>query len=212
MAETDDAYTLLSDARHPMEILYADYANSMKNLANQARLEMVNTGKIAYSKTAKATYQAEVDELDRKLNDALLNTTRERAAQRSANAAIARKLGDNPDMSKSDIKKAGQQALTKSRTEVGSIARSKRSIKITDKEWEAIQAGAISENKLKQILNNTDIDDLRQRATPRAKTTINQAKISRIQSMRASNHTIAEIAAALNIPASTVSQYLKGVN
>jgi hypothetical protein len=37
MAETDDARTLVSAARHPMELVYADYANSMKSLANQAR-------------------------------------------------------------------------------------------------------------------------------------------------------------------------------
>ena len=45
-----------------------------------------------------------------------------------------------------------QQALSKYREEVGSVARRDRSIKITDREWEAIQAGAISENKLIKIL------------------------------------------------------------
>ena len=53
MAETDDAYTLVSKYRHTMELVYADYANEMKNLGNKARIEMVNTGKIPYSSTAK---------------------------------------------------------------------------------------------------------------------------------------------------------------
>lgn len=212
MAETDDATTLVSDAKHPMEMVYADYANSMKSLANRARKEMMTTGKIEYSSTAKSIYQSEVDSLMAKLNTALLNTTRERAAQRKANAEVEAKKQANPDMKPGDIKKASQQALTKYRSAVGSIARSKRSIKITDREWEAIQAGAISESKLKQILNNTDVDSLRQRATPRATATLSTAKINKIKAMNNSNYSLAEIASALGVSTSTVSNYLKGGN
>ena len=212
MAEADDATELVSDARHPMEMVYADYANSMKALANRARKEMVSTGKIEYSSTAKATYQPEVDSLMAKLNTALLNTTRERAAQRKANAEVEAKKQANPDMKPGDVKKASQQALTKYRNDVGSIARSKRSIKITDREWEAIQAGAISESKLKQILNNTDVDNLRQRATPRNTTTLSTGKINKIKAMSNSNYSLSEIAAALGVSTSTVSNYLKGGN
>lgn len=61
MAEVKDARELSSGT--PQEEAYAKYANSMKSLANQARREMVNTGKIAYSASAKATYQSEVDSL-----------------------------------------------------------------------------------------------------------------------------------------------------
>ncbi len=55
MAEVKDARALSSG--HPVEEIYADYANQMKSLANQARKTMVNSGKIAYSASAKATYQ-----------------------------------------------------------------------------------------------------------------------------------------------------------
>lgn len=88
MAETDDAYTLVSKNRHPMELIYADYANSMKNMANQARMEMVNTGKVAYNKDAKRMYQTEVDSLNEKLRIAELNTVRERSAQRMAKTLL----------------------------------------------------------------------------------------------------------------------------
>lgn len=209
MAETDDANTLVSAARHPMEIVYADYANSMKSLANQARKEMMSTGKIAYSASAKASYQNEVYSLDAKLNTALLNTARERAAQRKANVEVEAKRQADPNMKKGDIRKASQQALTKYRGEVGSVARRDRSIKITDREWEAIQAGAISESKLKKILNNTDVDNLRERATPRSTTTISNAKANRIKSLRASGYTLSEIANAVGVSTSTVSDYLK---
>lgn len=212
MAETDDANTLVSDYRHPMELVYADYANSMKSLANKARMEMVHTGKIEYSSSSKATYQKEVDSLTAKLNNALMNAPRERAAQRMANAEVQAKKAADPNMKPGDVKKVGQRALNKYRTELGSVARSDRSIKITDREWEAIQAGAISENKLKKILNNADVDDLRQRATPRATTTLNPAKVNRIKAMSASNYTLEQIAKKLGVSTSTVSKYLKGAN
>ena len=213
MAETDDAYTLVSDARYPMEILYADYANSMKALANRARKEMVSTGKIKYNKAAAENYKQEVDSLKSKLNTALLNKGRERAAQRmtyvDVDAKIKAAKESGIEMKPGDIKKAKQQALTKYRSEVGSVSRRNRSIDITDREWEAIQAGAISENKLKQILDNTDIDKLRERATPKTGSTLSQAKINKIKAMRLSNHTISEIAESLGVSTSVVSKYLK---
>ena len=43
MAATDDARELMSTNPHPVERLYADYANSMKVLANKARLEILVT-------------------------------------------------------------------------------------------------------------------------------------------------------------------------
>lgn len=204
MAETDDARTLSSGT--PQEEAYASYANKMKSLANQARKEMLSTGKIEYSASAKATYQEEVDSLSAKLNVSLKNAPRERQAQTMANAVVAAKKKDNPDMTKSEIKKAGQQALTAARAKVGA---QRTTIKITDREWEAIQAGAISENKLTQILNNTDIDEIRQRATPRVTTTLSAAKINKMKSMTASGYSTAEIAEALGVSATTVRNNLK---
>ena len=214
MAETDDACTLVSKAQHPMEIIYADYANDMKALGNKARIEMVHAGKIEYNRNAKATYQTEYNSLMAKLNDSLKNAPIERAAQRMANAELkakenaAKEAGS--ELKPDDRKKIGQRALSKYRTEYGSVARSKRSINITDREWEAIQAGAISENTLKKILDNTDVDVLRQRATPRTTSTLSPAKINTIKAMQASNYTLGQIAKKLGVAPSTVSKYLKG--
>lgn len=203
MAETRDARTLSSGT--PQEEAYADYANSMKALANQARKVMVNTGKIEYSSSAKETYSNEVRSLMYKLNDALKNAPRERKAQAIANSVVEAKKKANPDMSKAEIKKASQQALTSARASVGA---KRTPVQITDKEWEAIQAGAISENKLLQILNNTDIDEVRKRATPRTNNVLSQAKINRIATLRASGYSTSEIAEALGVSSSTVSKYL----
>ena len=211
MAETDNAYSLVSSAKHPMEMVYADYANSMKNLANKARIESANTGKIAYSKSANNAYKEEVRSLKEKLNTALLNNPREREAQRIANAKIARIKEEAPDMKKGDIKKASQRELNKARIQVGSVSRRNREIDITDDEWKAIQAGAVSENILKNILNNSNIDKLRERATPRGKkNALSDSQIIRMKALSAS-YTIAQIADKMGISPSTVSKYLKGV-
>lgn len=110
-----------------------------------------------------------------------------------------------------DVKKASQQALTKAREEVGSVSRRERNIVITDKEWDAIQAGAVSESILKRILNNCDPDSLRQRAMPKETKVLNQAKINRIKAMSAS-YTIQQIAEKFGVSTSTVYKYLKGAN
>ena len=215
MAETDDANTLVSQYKHPMELVYADYANSMKSLANQARIELANTGKIAYNKEAKRQYDNEVKSLNDKLYKAELNVTRERAANRMAAAAVNNKKKEAEEsgtvLKNKDIKKAGQQALTKYRQEVGSVSRKDRNIEISDNEWEAIQAGAISESVLKRILNNSDPDSLRQRAMPKVSKEVSQAKVNRIKAM-SSSYTIQQIADKLGLSASTVSKYLKGAN
>ncbi|GHU53537.1 hypothetical protein AGMMS49975_11850 [Clostridia bacterium] len=205
MFETKDAYTLSSGT--PQEEAYADYANKMKSLGNQARKEMVNTGRIPYSKSAKTAYEEETSSLLAKLNVSLKNAPRERQAQVIANASMTAKKQENPDMTKSEIKKANQQALTAARLSVGA---NRQPIDITDREWEAIQSGAISENKLSQIIKNVDTDKLRQRATPRATTTLSQAKINKITSMNASGYNTSEIAQALGVSSSTVTKYIGG--
>ena len=118
----------------------------------------------------------------------------------------------NPDMSADDIKKLSQRSMSKYREEVGSATRKKRNIVITDKEWEAIQAGAISNNKLKEILDNCDPDSLRSRAMPKQSRGLSNAQIARIKALNTSNFTIGEIAEKMGISPSTVSQYLKGAN
>lgn len=210
MAETDDAYSLVSEDRWPMELLYADYANSMKALANQARVEINNTGKIAYSKQAKAKYAEEVASLEQKLDDALRNAPKERAAQRLANVRVSEKQAANPDMKKSDLKKVKQQAITAARSDVGATSRRDRNIVITDEEWEAIQAGAVHEITLKKILKNSDADVLRQKAMPKQTSTLSTAKVNKIKAMNMSNYSLEEIAAACGCSVSTVTKYLKG--
>lgn len=205
MMEAKDAYTLVSDLDNPKERAYADYANKMKSLANSARLEILHSEKIQYSAKAKEVYQEEVNHLTHQLDLALRNAPRERQAQLMANSEVSAKKKANPDMTSAEIKKAGQQALAKARAKTGA---KRTTITISDREWEAIQAGAISESKLIQILNNTDTDVLRQRATPRSTTSLSAAKVQKIASMNASGYSTSEIAKALGVSTSTVTKYL----
>lgn len=203
MAEAKDARTLSSGT--PQEELYADYANHMKSLANRSRKEMMATGKIQYSASAKETYSKEVDTLNAKLNLAMENAPKERQAQIMAKSKVNALKKDNPDIPKKELKKINQRALSEARIKVGA---KRQNIEITDREWEAIQAGAISENRLYQIISNTNIDDLRERATPRTRTVPSNAKISKMQAMKNSGYTAAEIADAVGCSTSTVHKYL----
>lgn len=206
-AEGKDANSLSSGTR--MEKEYANYANKMNALGNRARKSMVNTPDFKQSKSAKETYAREVDSLMNKLEIAQRNAPRERQAQIAANIVVRAKRRDNPDMDKDDIKKIQRQALEEARFRMGSASRKDRNIKIEPKEWEAIQAHAIAPTNLKKIIDNTDLDTLRELSTPKKTKTMSPGKVAMIKAMKASGHTLAEIADEIGVSTSTVSNTLK---
>ena len=191
------------------ENAYADYSNKMKALANEARKSYVTTGRLKKNTSAADTYREEVDSLEAKLDKAARNAPRERQAQAIANSVVKAKKESNPDMDSKEIKKASQQALEAARAQVGASGRANR-IDITPKEWEAIQAGAISDAKLTQILRYADSAKVREYATPKTYNTLSSAKLSRAKAMKASGYTIQEIADALGVSRSTVTKQLNG--
>lgn len=201
----DDVRTLSSGTRQ--EDAYADYANKMKSLANQARKEYLNTGRLEYSSSAAKTYKEEVATLDSKLSLAQRNAPRERQAQAIANSTVKAKVQSNPGMDKKEVQKLKQAALYDARVAVGADGKGTR-INLTDKEWEAIQAGAISDTKLSSILRYADSDVVRQRAMPKTTTQLSTAKQNKIRTMNNSGYTIAEIAKQLGVSTSVVSKYL----
>ena len=207
MAETKDARTLISNSNTRMENLYAMHANNLKALANEARKEFKATKTYQRDPSAAKTYSDEVDSLERKLNNALKNQPKERAAQLLANKIYKDKI-KNFDIPKEDQKKTKTQALAEARARTGAIKRSDRVIDITDREWEAIQSHAISNRKLEDMIANTDLDTLKQRAMPRNKS-IPSAKISLIKSL-SGRYTQAEIAEMVGVSATTVSKVMAG--
>ena len=206
MAETKDARTLISDADTPTERAYANYANQMKALANKARKEYLDTPSAKFNRSAEKTYEAEVNSLKVKLNKALKNAPRERQAQLVANVVIKNKKKDNPDIDKKEEKRLRQQAIAAARARFGANRQDVR-IDITDREWEAIQSGAISNSLLMKVLANTDMDAVKQRAMPYQGQTVTPSMERRIRAMLSSGRTAAEIADSVGVSVSTVNSY-----
>lgn len=201
LAEAIDAHTLSSGT--PMEGIYADYSNELKAMANRARLIAINTPRSKWVASAKTTYASEVASLNEKLALAERNAPLERQAQIIANTNIKLKKDANPDLEDSVIKKIEQQAITEARRRVGA---DKQRIEITPAEWDAIQAGAISDSNLSDILTHADMDLVRKYATPKTHAMMSTAMTNRAQTMFASGYTRAEVAAALGVSVSTLDR------
>lgn len=205
-ALTDDAFTLVSkDGGTKMEHVYAEHANRMKALANEARKTMVNTRNPLMNKQAKVVYKDEVDSLNAKLRIALRNAPLERQAQVIANGMVRARKDAHPEMDGDTEKKIKNQALTEARLRTGA---GKQKIDITPDEWNAIQAGAISTSKLESILNNSDLDVVRKLATPRVRTSMTTAKQLRAKTLLANGATQKEVASALGVPLGTLKSFL----
>ena len=205
LEKTKDVRTLSSGT--VQEDAYADYANRMKALANQARLEYLDTPTLVRNASAAKTYAPEVARLTSALKTAQLNAPKEREAQRIANAQVKAKVQANNVTDKDEISKIRRAAISDARVSTGASGKGTR-ITISDGEWEAIQAGAISDTTLKEILRYSDPDVVRERATPRASTQLSEARVNRIKAMANSGSTNSEIADALGISPSVVSKYL----
>ncbi len=204
MADVDDAYKLSSGSK--MENLYADHANGLKSLANRARKAALGTSDIPYSPSAAKTFEPEAKSLSAKLSVAIRNKPLERKAQIMAAKIVKAKKEANPDMDKATLKKLKAQALEESRTRYGA---KKQDIQITDREWQAIQAGAVSPTKLKSILSNTDTAKVKERALPRTNTVMTPTKMTRARAMMATGYTPSEIADALGVAVSTVTSAME---
>jgi uncharacterized protein (DUF2147 family) len=205
MAEAEDARALISKANTAMERAYADHANKLKSLANQSRKDALSTPPVKYNPSSNKVYAAEVEALKSKLNIALRNKPLERQAQLIANATVKAKVQANPNMESGDLKKIRNLAQKEARARTGA---EKSAITFTPKEWEAVQAGAISNHMLVNILKNADLEQVKGLANPRAATTMLPAKVARAQAMLKTGHTQAEIADQLGVSTSVLSAAL----
>lgn len=207
MYEADDARKLVSKKQTTIELVYADYANDMKKLGDQARKASASIKMTPYSPSAKAAYKTEVDSLNAKLKIAKSNAPLERQAMLLGNKIVESKRAANPDLEPSQLKKIKGQALAEARARVGA---NKERVIPTEREWQAIEAGAISNSLLSDILNNTKIEYIQNLATPREQKTMSPSKIAKAKIYRAQGRTLSQIADVLNVSPSTVSEMLKG--
>lgn len=215
-AETKDPYTLTTGGSksYPgteIEGVYAEYASRMKALANKARKEYINTQKTPKDPQAAKVYSKEVDHLMWQLNEVKKNAPLERKALSLAEADVrlARQsaYAKCETLSKDEVNKIRDRALKKARTIVGS---KRNPISISDREWEAIQAGAVSSTAQEEIFKYCDGDRLKELAMPREKKKLSKPMLSTARSMLDRGYTWAEVADRFGVSVSTLSSNLNG--
>lgn len=207
MFEASDARTLMSKTPDEIEIVYANYANSMKSLGDLARKASASVKMTPYDPSAKKAYASEVSTLNTKLKVALANAPLERQVHLIGNKIIQTARTANRDMDGAQLKKLKGKVLAEQRERVGA---NKKRVEITQSEWNAIESGAISNALLKQILDNTNLDVVQSYATPRTRLLMTDSKIARAKIYLSQGRAMSEIADALGVSVSTLSTALKG--
>jgi hypothetical protein len=203
LALTDNAFTLVRDAANPVERLYAEHANEMKALANAARLASVRTPNPLRNPKARIVFKPEVDKLAADLKAAEKQKPLDRRARVIAGMNIKAKLLDDPTLrlDSERKRKVEKQAEAIARKRLGL---EKPVIEITDRQWAAIQSGAVSSSMLRSILGFADKKRIEELSMPRKNTVITKSIGSMAKAMLAGGATNADIAAALGISPSTL--------
>ena len=215
LALTDDAYTLASP--YLMDTVYAEHSNRLKALGNEARKEERAIGAAKVNKEATKVFEEEVKTLTAKLNEAALNAPLERQAQLIANKAVAIAIKRDPSLANKNDKDA-RDRLKKRRSREIESARAltgakRRPISITEKEWNAIEAGAISDNMLLKILRYSDKKQVREYASKKAVPVISAAKLDMARSMlRGGKMNQSQVAEQLGVSVTTLKKYLNNFN
>ena len=109
-------------------------------------------------------------------------------------------------MEKDELKKLKSQALKSARQRTGA---SKSLIEFSDKEWEAVQAGALSPTLLGKILKNSNKDQVKQLSMPRTQAGLSPAHLARAKAMANNGYSQSDIASALGVSTTTINTALK---
>lgn len=203
MMETDDARSLLSTDPNPKERAYASFANKMKRLAEKARVSSARTGRAEKNKTASEQYATEVESLLAKLKAVEVAKPLERRAQRLANQKLVEFKQSNPGASKADLKRKGQQFLTQFRIAFNS---KKPTINISKKEYDAIQAGALSDTIVSAIFKAADSKQLWDYAYPKKGLSASEKNL--IASMKRNGYSMQEISDRVGRSVSYLYEYV----
>lgn len=177
---------------------YVNYIDKLQAMRNEGLKKADSIKEPPYSKEAAKVYATERASLDAKLNTALLNAPRERQAQILTSELFygSRVKG----MTQEEMDKLGRRSLARAREVTGA---KRVNIAITDREWEAIQAQAISKTMLNSILKNTDDETVKKMATPK-QVGMTPAMIGRARSMISRGLTYAEVASALGVSTTSI--------
>lgn len=206
MAEAKDAMELSSGTT--IEAIYGDYANHMKQLANEARRVRVNLKNTKYDKNAKEQYRAEVSSIMSKINEAMKRKPLERKVQAMADMKIALLMQEHPEYDKEDRKKHRARIVRECRQRMGT---QKTRPVLTEKEWEAVKNGALTSTSINKLFSLMDVDVVREYATPRdytSKLSANEIALAK-SLVKNGNYTNTEIAEFLGVSVSTLQRALE---
>lgn len=210
MSTVKDARDLLSKNPSKIELTYAEYANHMKAMANNARKQaVVIETSYPVDPKMKKEYAAEVQSLNEKLNRAKKNSVRERQAQSLATSRVNAEMDANPGLydDASSRKKLRDRAQKQARYDCNAH---RDMVTFTDKEWEAIEHRAVSATTLNDLLRHADQADYTRMALPRSEG-ISAAKKSRIKALANQGYSQEEIAKMVDgVSTSSVSNILAG--
>lgn len=215
MADAKDAMELVSKARYPMELVYANYANQMKDMAREARKESLKVGSIEYDPNAAKEYEKEVRSLEEKVNNSKINAVLERRAVRSTTVIVNDRMAKYPERynnktpdGKAHLRKLRSSVMNQQRAILGKQS----AFEINDREWQAIQAGAIRKTKIEEIINRADAESVKKHAMPKDTTFVSMspANIAHAKAMLNSGFTQAEVAEMFNISTTTLRRQLNG--
>lgn len=213
MDEAKDARILSSGT--DMEEVYANYANNMKALANQARKSYMATKPTPYSSEAHKQYLSEAESIKAQVDEAKAKLPLERKAKALAAKTVKERVEDQTGlpyragvdvMDKEELKKIRSQALVGARAKLGS---KKPTVIISDREWEAIQKGAVSNTTFMEALRFTDQDALKARAMPKQRKALTSVQKSLIKQRLAVGYTQAEVAKMMGLSATTIGRVAK---
>lgn len=187
-----------------VENLYVSHIQNIMKTKNEALKVSASIARPKYSKEAAKIYEPELKSLNAKLNTALLNAPKERQAQLITNKLFYENV--KPGMDKDAVKKLKKRSLARAREESGSNAKAAR-IQLTEKEWEAIQARAVSTDKLEKILKNADMDIVRNLAAPRV-SKLSTSKTSRASLLLSKGYTYSEVAQVMGVSTTILKEEL----
>lgn len=214
MAEAKDAMELVSKAKYPMELVYAKYANQMKAMANKARKESLKAEAVPYNPSAAKAYAKEIESLAEKVEISKINAVLERRAVRATTMIVDERRKNYPERynqktpdGKAHLKKMRSQVLNQQRA----ILNKAKAFDITDREWEAIQSGALRKTKVKEIIDRANQESVKSHALPKdtSYTTMTPANISHAKAMLNAGYTQAEVAEMYGISTTTLRKNIK---
>ena len=201
MADTNDAFTLVSKYNKPIEQIYARYANSMKALGNEARKEAAKTPRLKQDANAKAIYANEVKSIMAKLKGALMNKPLERQALILTDAEIKIRKVENQEMSADEEKKLKNRLMNENRYRVGAF---KNAIELTDDEMKAMNSGALSDTMARSVFMNMTANYRNSLFMPKAENRLSPAQVAKAERMLRKGASQGDVAAELGISVDTL--------